>query len=62
MEALPSAMRAIVCAAPGPISVLKMQEIPVPVPQPGQILLKILSFGINRAGKIKQMSHTQATV
>ncbi|KAJ9136649.1 Zinc-binding dehydrogenase [Pleurostoma richardsiae] len=61
MEALPSAMRAIVCAAPGPISVLKMQEIPVPVPQPGQILLKILSFGINRAEMYTRQGHSPIT-
>lgn len=49
-------MRAIVCAAPGPISVLKMQEIPMPMPDPGQVLIKILGFGINRAGKASMRS------
>ena len=50
MGILPQTMRAVVCATPGPISVLQLQDVPVPTPQDGQVLLRILGFGINRAG------------
>lgn len=50
MSALPKTMRAVVCDTPGPVSVLKLQDVPLPVPQPGQVLIRILGFGINRAG------------
>lgn len=49
MATLPKSMRAVVCATPGPVSVLKLQDVPLPVPQPGQVLIRILGFGINRA-------------
>lgn len=45
-------MRAVVCATPGPIDVLKIKNIPVPSPQSGQVLIKVLGFGINRAGTV----------
>ena len=45
-------MRAVVCATPGPVSVLQIAKIPVPVPEPGQVLVKVLAFGINRAGAL----------
>lgn len=43
-------MKAIVCDSPGPISVLKLKEVPIPTPTPDQVLAKIAAFGINRAG------------
>ena len=43
-------MKAIVCDAPGPISVLKLKEVPIPTPTADQVLVKIAAFGINRAG------------
>ena len=50
MAPLPKTMRAVVCAETGDIDVLKLQDIPIPTPASGQVLLKILGFGINRAG------------
>lgn len=47
---LPTYMRAVECATPGPVSVLQLRRIPLPVPQQGQALIRILAFGINRAG------------
>lgn len=44
-------MKAVVCDTPGPISVLQIRDVPLPVPGPGQVLIKVLAFGINRAGK-----------
>ncbi|KAK6833876.1 quinone reductase [Apiospora arundinis] len=50
MAPLPKTMRAVVCAETGGIDVLKLQNIPIPTPAHGQVLLKIMGFGINRAG------------
>jgi NADPH:quinone reductase-like Zn-dependent oxidoreductase len=49
-------MRAVVCAAPGPVSVLKLQDMPLPVPDDDQVLIRILGFGINRAGNYDSFS------
>ncbi|KAF3763256.1 hypothetical protein M406DRAFT_48425 [Cryphonectria parasitica EP155] len=51
-------MRAIVCATPGPPSVLQIQHIPIPAPQPGQVLIRILAFGINRAEMYTRQGHS----
>ena len=50
MAPLPKTMRAVVCAEPGDIDVLRLQDVPVPTPAKGQVLIKIMAFGINRAG------------
>lgn len=47
----PSTIKVIVCKAPGPVSVLEIQEVPIPVPNDDQVLIKVSAFGINRAGK-----------
>jgi len=53
-------MRAVICDSPGPVSVLNLREVPVPTPQPGQVLVKVLAFGINRAGNIMPRPSIQA--
>lgn len=58
MAPIPKTMRAIVCASPGPISVLQLQTIPVPTPEPGQVLIKVLGFGINRAEMYTRQGHS----
>ncbi|KAK8058241.1 hypothetical protein PG994_008689 [Apiospora phragmitis] len=45
MAPLPKTMRAV-----GGIDVLELQDIPIPTLAKGQVLIKILGFGINRAG------------
>ncbi|KAI1384349.1 putative zinc-binding oxidoreductase [Hypoxylon trugodes] len=55
---LPKTMRAAVCTATGPSSVLSIQNIPLPTPQPGQVLIKILGFGINRAELFTRQGHS----
>lgn len=55
---IPKTMRAIVCTTPGPISVLQIQNIPVPTPAAGQVLIKILGFGINRAEMFTRQGHS----
>ncbi|KAK6087733.1 zinc-binding protein [Seiridium cupressi] len=41
---LPKTMRAAVCEAPGPVDVLKIQNIDRPSPEDGQVLVKVLGF------------------
>ncbi|MGH7120143.1 MAG: NAD(P)H-quinone oxidoreductase [Acetobacteraceae bacterium] len=45
---LPDHMTAIVCTAPGGPEVLKLAELPVPLPQPDEVLIKVAACGVNR--------------
>ncbi|KAI0383662.1 putative zinc-binding oxidoreductase [Hypomontagnella monticulosa] len=51
-------MRAVVCTATGPVSVMDIQDVPRPTPQPGQVLIRILGFGINRAEMFTRQGHS----
>jgi NADPH:quinone reductase-like Zn-dependent oxidoreductase len=42
-------MRAIVLDAPGPPEALRIRTLPIPVPQPAEVLIKVRAFGINRS-------------
>jgi NADPH2:quinone reductase len=42
-------MRAIVLDAPGPAEALAVRELPVPVPRPGWVLIRVKAFGLNRS-------------
>lgn len=42
-------MRAVVIDAPGDPDVLSIRELPVPVPAPGQVLVRVEAFGLNRS-------------
>jgi NADPH:quinone reductase-like Zn-dependent oxidoreductase len=42
-------MRAMVITRPGGPDVLRLQEVPVPVPGDGEVLIKVMAFGINHA-------------
>lgn len=42
-------MRAIVLDAPGPPEALAVRELPVPEPEPGQVLIRVEAFGLNRS-------------
>src|SRR3954466_6399459 len=42
-------MRAVVLDAPGPPAALRIRELPVPVPRPGWVLVRVKAFGINRS-------------
>ncbi|KAF4878316.1 Zeta-crystallin [Colletotrichum siamense] len=55
---VPKVMRAVICPTTGPISVLQIQQTAVPVPQSGQVLIKILGFGINRAEMFTRQGHS----
>ncbi|MCP4164303.1 MAG: alcohol dehydrogenase catalytic domain-containing protein [Chloroflexi bacterium] len=42
----------------GDPEVLKLKEIPRPVPQPGWVLLKVKSFGLNRSEMYTRQGHS----
>ena len=42
-------MRAVVLDAPGPPEALSLREVPTPVPRPGEVLLRVKAFGLNRS-------------
>jgi len=46
--ALPATMTAIEIAAPGGPEVLRPATRPVPVPKPGEILIRVAAAGVNR--------------
>ena len=45
----PRSMRAIVLDAPGPPEALRVAEIPIPTARPGEVLIKVEAFGLNRS-------------
>ena len=42
-------MKAVVIRRPGPPDVLEIEELPIPVPQCGEVLIRVKAFGINRS-------------
>jgi NADPH:quinone reductase len=47
---VPMSMRAVVLeSAPAPPEALKILELPVPTPKPGQVLINVKAFGLNRS-------------
>ncbi len=42
-------MRAVVLDAPGPPEALQVRELPIPIPRPGEVLIKVEAFGLNRS-------------
>lgn len=42
-------MRAVVLDAPGPVESLHIREIPIPKPEPGWVLIRVMAFGLNRS-------------
>jgi NADPH2:quinone reductase len=46
---MPSTMRAVVLDAPGPPSALQIRELPMPVARPGEVLIRVEAFGLNRS-------------
>jgi NADPH:quinone reductase len=44
-----SIMRAVVLDAPGPPEALQIRDVPIPTPRPGEVLIKVAAFGLNRS-------------
>ena len=42
-------MRAVVVDRPGPPEVLQIRELPIPHPEPGQVLIRVKASGLNRS-------------
>jgi NADPH:quinone reductase-like Zn-dependent oxidoreductase len=42
-------MKAVVIHEPGGPEVLKVEQIPVPAPQNGKVLIRVKAFGLNRS-------------
>lgn len=42
-------MRAVVLDRPGPAEAMVIQDRPIPVPRPGQVLIRVRAFGLNRS-------------
>lgn len=57
MTSLPATMTAIGIKAPGGPDVLVPQERPVPVPGPGEILVKVAAAGVNRPDVVQRQGH-----
>ena len=51
-------MKAIVATRPGPPEVLKIQDVPTPVPGAGQVLIRVRAFGLNRAELFTRQGHS----
>jgi putative PIG3 family NAD(P)H quinone oxidoreductase len=50
-------MRAIVISTPGEPDVLRLEEVPDPVPQPGEVLVEVVAAGVNRADVLQRQGH-----
>ena len=44
-----SIMKAVVLDAPGPPEALQIRDLPIPTPRPGEVLIKVEAFGLNRS-------------
>jgi NADPH:quinone reductase-like Zn-dependent oxidoreductase len=53
-----SQMKAAVMHAPGGPEVLKLETLPVPVPRPGEVLIRVKAFGLNRSELFTRQGHS----
>lgn len=51
-------MKAVVIRAPGGADVLKIEELPIPKPEAGKVLIKIKAFGLNRSELFTRQGHS----
>jgi NADPH2:quinone reductase len=49
MTSTTGTMRAVVLDAPGPAEALQLRTLPIPTPRPGQVLIRVKAFGLNRS-------------
>jgi NADPH:quinone reductase-like Zn-dependent oxidoreductase len=53
-----AAMKAVVIHTPGGPEVLKIEQLPIPTPKPGQVLIQIKAFGLNRSELFTRQGHS----
>ena len=51
-------MKAVVIEQAGPPEVLQLRDRPVPIPQPGWVLIKVKAFGLNRSELFTRQGHS----
>ncbi|PVH89118.1 Zn-dependent oxidoreductase [Cadophora sp. DSE1049] len=51
-------MKAAVISQPGGPEVLKITQLPIPAPAPGQVLIQIKAFGLNRSELFTRQGHS----
>ena len=51
-------MKAVVIHNPGPPGVLAVEELPVPQPAPGWVLIQVKAFGLNRSELFTRQGHS----
>lgn len=51
-------MKTVVLYAPGPPTALKIEQRPIPKPAPGQILIRVHAFGLNRSELFTRLGHS----
>jgi NADPH:quinone reductase-like Zn-dependent oxidoreductase len=56
--AIAETMKAAVLHAPGGPEVLKIEERRVPVPQAGEVLIRVMAFGLNRSELFTRQGHS----
>ena len=49
LDRMPTTMKAAVVRKPGGPEVLEIEQIPLPVPAPGWVLIRVKAFGLNRS-------------
>lgn len=52
-----NAMQAIHISQPGPASVLQLTQRPQPIPQPGEVLIRVRAAGVNRPDVAQRLGH-----
>lgn len=62
MGQIPETMRAMGFDAPGGPDVLRAEQLPVPVPGEGEVLIRVAYAGVNRPDVIQRMGHYPAPV
>ncbi len=55
---MPDTMRAAVLYTPGGPEALKLEDRPIPVPQPGWVLIRVRAFGLNRSELFTRQGHS----
>ena len=51
-------MKAAVIREPGAHEVLAIEELPVPQPEPGWVLIRVKAFGLNRSELYTRQGHS----